>query len=226
MVLRPCEWFSCKQLYILQTPTICKVSHTQPFQRWGVFFIDKHLPIFLQNNYGGCMFTEEGCFYHAFNRGCNKGLIFSEKSDYVTLIQIIKESKHQDFVNIIAFALMPNHYHFLVQQRGTQRIYKWFQYVFNTYTQYYNKKYCRKGTLFESTVKFKELRNDSYLETTINYIHTNPQNKFQRQFCSLNYFKSEIVYTKFYYDSFDSLSAYLDILNYYKSGKEAEELEY
>ena len=120
------------------------------------------------------MIYEENGFYHLYNRGCNKELIFNEKSDYENLINRIQESEFNKYLIIISFCLMPNHYHFLVQQKTEKPVSDWIRYIFSGYTQHFNHKYSRSGTLFEGRVKSKMITDKKYLIRSSLYIHYNP----------------------------------------------------
>ena len=120
------------------------------------------------------MIYEEGCYYHLYNRGCNKELIFQEERDYQNLLQIISESKIDEYLELYAFSLMPNHYHFLVKQISSKPISDWIRFIFNCYVKQYNIKYNRVGTLFESKVKVKLIDKLRYLGNITHYIHNNP----------------------------------------------------
>lgn len=52
-------------------------------------------------------------------------------------------------ITVIAYCLMPNHYHFLLRQDGETSIADCIQAIFNSYTKAFNKMYHRTGTLFE-----------------------------------------------------------------------------
>lgn len=56
-----------------------------------------------------------GAYYHVFNRGCNKGLIFRQEENYLYLTRLLNESLRKRHVSMIAYCLMPNHYHFLMR---------------------------------------------------------------------------------------------------------------
>ena len=120
------------------------------------------------------MVFEQGNYYHLFNRGCNKEPLFNSEADYYELLNRIKNSDHRFYVNIISYCLMPNHYHFLVQQKTDCPVTKWIRFIFNGYVQYYNQKYERSGTLFESRVKPKLITDNNYLLRVVLYIHLNP----------------------------------------------------
>ncbi|MCF7920251.1 MAG: transposase [Candidatus Cloacimonetes bacterium] len=92
------------------------------------------------------MIYEPGNYYHLINRGCNRESIFNCQADYMELINRIKVSDYKSYVNIIAWCLMPNHYHFLVQQNSDKPASRWIRYIFNGYSQFFNQKNERSGT--------------------------------------------------------------------------------
>ncbi len=85
-------------------------------------------------------------------------------------------------VTILAFCLMPNHYHIIVKANRQEDISKFAQRLANSYTLYFNKKYDRKGRLFESTYKEVVIRTDEQLVHVVRYVHTNPSNSKRLMF--------------------------------------------
>ncbi len=77
-------------------------------------------------------------------------------------------------ITVIAYCLMPNHYHFLLRQDGETSIADCIQAIFNSYTKAFNKMYHRTGTLFEGRFQSKYIDKDSYLIHLCRYIHRNP----------------------------------------------------
>ena len=104
-----------------------------------------------------------GYYYHIFNRGCNKENIFFNEGNYIYLLKKIKMSYLKYGVNIIAYCLMPDHYHFLVRQETDRPLSNWIQTLFNAYVQVMNKKQARSGTLFQGRAKHILVDNDAYL---------------------------------------------------------------
>ena len=115
-----------------------------------------------------------GHYYHVYNRGVNRGLIFHEDSNYVYLLDLIGKVVNNDNVSIIAYCLMPNHYHFLLRQNSEPLISSFMQRVFNAYSKAFNKRYSRSGTLFEGPFKSVHIDTDAYLIHLCRYIHRNP----------------------------------------------------
>ncbi len=94
------------------------------------------------------------------------------KQDFVVLTGKSKR-KRKLIVEILVFCLMPNHIHLLVQQLRNKGISKFMQKL-GGYVLYYNKKYNRKGHLFQNKFQAVHVKTDEQLQTVFVYIHTNP----------------------------------------------------
>jgi REP element-mobilizing transposase RayT len=75
---------------------------------------------------------------------------------------------------LIAYCLMPNHYHFLIRQDGDLSAGLLPQRVFNSYSKAYNVRYQHSGTLFEGPYKVRQVDELSHLLHLCRYIHGNP----------------------------------------------------
>ncbi|MDO9577000.1 MAG: transposase [Candidatus Cloacimonadales bacterium] len=140
------------------------------------------------------MIYQKDNFYHVYNRGCNKEDIFFDGSDYQKLLQKMKKTHSYYGVEILAYCLMPNHYHFLLFQPSDIPIFKWLKVLFSGYVQYINQKYHRSGTLFERSAVPKIITNNNYVIQACHYIHSNPikhgfaSDAYDWQYSSLNYY--------------------------------------
>ena len=115
-----------------------------------------------------------GSYYHVYNRGAARLPIFREAENYRFLLQLLVDAAQRCSVTIVAYCLLPNHYHWLLRQDGETPISKVPHRVFGSYTQAYNKRYRRSGTLFESRYKAILVNSDDYLRQLCLYIHANP----------------------------------------------------
>ena len=95
----------------------------------------------------------QGHYYHIYNRGTSKMSIFREADNYTHVLKRIKRYRNEFDLAVIAYCLLPNHYHFLVRQDGEQPAGLLPQRVFNSYSKAYNKRYDHSGTLFEGPYK-------------------------------------------------------------------------
>ena len=116
----------------------------------------------------------QGQYYHIYNRGSGRQPIFREADNYLFVLRKIKEYARAFCVAVIAYCLMPNHYHLLLRQDGAADTGLLPRRVFNSYTKAFNKRYNRSGTLFEGRYKAIHVDKDSYLLHLCRYIHANP----------------------------------------------------
>jgi REP element-mobilizing transposase RayT len=115
-----------------------------------------------------------GQFYHFYNRGAHRVSIFREEENYFFVLRNMKGYCRELALMLIAYCLMPNHYHYLVRQDAEGRAGLLPQRVFNSYSKAYNKRYEHSGTLFEDNYKVAPVEDDSHLLHLCRYIHANP----------------------------------------------------
>lgn len=77
-------------------------------------------------------------------------------------------------VQLIAYCLMPNHFHLLLKQISDSGLEKLTRRVMTGYVMYFNQKYQRVGSLFQGRYKAAMVDNDYYLQHVCRYIHLNP----------------------------------------------------
>ena len=131
-------------------------------------------------------------FYHIYNHANGFENLFQKEDNYRYFLQ--QWGKYiTPVADTYAYCLMPNHFHFLIRtkadsvlldlqgfknlgglERSSKIITQHFSNLFNSYTKAYNKMYERKGSLFMSNFKHKEIKNNDYLTNVIFYIHHNP----------------------------------------------------
>ncbi len=116
----------------------------------------------------------QGQYYHVYNRGVNHQDIFLTEENYRFLLRRAKKYLIPNKVVIIAYCLMPNHYHFLVRQNGEIPISTFIQAVFNSYSKAFNLAFSRTGTLFEGPFRAVAVEKYEYLLHLCRYIHRNP----------------------------------------------------
>jgi len=115
-----------------------------------------------------------GHYYHIYNRGAGQQLIFREEDNYLFVLRLMKMYTSALHITVIAYCLMPNHYHFLLRQDDEQSAGLLPQRVFNRYAKAFNKRYHYTGTLFEGRYKAVLVDKDDYLLHLCRYIHANP----------------------------------------------------
>lgn len=142
-------------------------------------------------------------YYHVYNRGVAYQPIFFSVRDYERfllclsyyrfnnlpfrlskLLQIPNEEHQQLLTNleatndlvvdVIAFCLMPNHFHLLIQQKLEAGISKFMRQITDSFTRYFNTKYRRVGPLFQGAFKAVLIETNEQIVHVSRYIHLNP----------------------------------------------------
>jgi REP element-mobilizing transposase RayT len=113
-------------------------------------------------------------FYHLYNRAVGGGLLFFNPDNYAYCLRLVKRYQRKYGVGVIAYCLMPNHYHFLLRQETALPLSKFINVLFNAYVQATNRQQGRKGPLFEGRFKHVWVDRERYLVHLCRYIHLNP----------------------------------------------------
>jgi len=98
----------------------------------------------------------------------------SEQPQKGSTLSTIRKGEFVFRIEILAYALMPNHYHLLIRQAGENDLSAFMKALMTNYVMYFNKKYDRVGSLFQGVYKAILVTNDDYLLHLTRYIHLNP----------------------------------------------------
>ncbi|MCK4671217.1 MAG: transposase [Candidatus Aegiribacteria sp.] len=110
---------------------------------------------------------------HVIVRGIEKGSIFKDDRDRKRFISRLEKCIDQTGITVYAWALMPNHVHFLTRT-GDIPLAKFMQKLLTGHANYFNHKYDRAGHLFQNRYRSILVQADRYLLKLIRYIHLNP----------------------------------------------------
>lgn len=143
-------------------------------------------------------------YYHIYNRGVEKRIIFVDQQDYAVFLSYLKEyllprndkelhdklsdptisatkrdkilkmlrlNNFNNEISLLAYCLMPNHFHFLVRQKSLESIDKFMNSLGTRYTMYFNRKYKRVGSLYQGVYKAVLISTDQQLLHLSRYIH-------------------------------------------------------
>ena len=142
-------------------------------------------------------------FYHVYARGANKRRIFLDEEDFLKFLKLLERylspedarnrygvpyPNFYNKVDLLAYCLMPNHFHLLVYQRHVHALTSLMQSVMTSYSRYFNLKYKRTGPLFESRFRASVILDETYLEHITRYIHLNPRLWREYEYSSLPYY--------------------------------------
>ncbi len=114
-----------------------------------------------------------GALYHVTNRGNERKAIFKNDDDRLKFLEILAESLATYSVKAFSFALMPNHFHLLVET-PLGNLSEFMRHFNITYTSYFNRMHRRVGHLYQGRYKSVLVDSDEYLVMVSCYIHLNP----------------------------------------------------
>lgn len=112
-------------------------------------------------------------FYHIFNRGTERKLIFRTQADYLRFLEnLAKYKKKFDWI-IYSYCLLPNHYHLQIQVRDNP-LAKIIHPLQTAYGVYFNKRHHRVGPLLQGRYKSIIVQKGEHFLHLSKYIHLNP----------------------------------------------------
>lgn len=138
-----------------------------------------------------------GGYYHLYNRGVNKRLIFKDAKDYSTFLSYlqfyltpppnlrglssqvkISPSKvlknYAEEIILLSYCLMPNHFHLMIRQNTDHGIDHFMRSLITKYVRYFNTRYKRVGHLFQARYKAVRIIDEYQFTYLTKYIHRNP----------------------------------------------------
>lgn len=87
------------------------------------------------------------------------------------VLKLLRLNNFADEITLLAYCLMPNHFHFLVKQKSAETIDLFMNSLGTRYTMYFNKKYKRVGKLYQGVYKAVLVSSDEQLLHLSRYIH-------------------------------------------------------
>ncbi len=149
------------------------------------------------------LYLENG-YYHIYNRGVEKRIIFLDQQDYAVflsylkdyllpkneqelrktisdpatsskekdkLLKLVRMNNFADQIVLLAYCLMPNHFHLFVKQKEANSIDRFIQSLATRYSAYFNRRYKRVGSLYQGVYKAVLINSESQFVYLSKYIH-------------------------------------------------------
>lgn len=114
-----------------------------------------------------------GAKYHVTARGNGRNAIFLCDGDYGRFIEQLAIALGKDGVVLYAYAILPNHYHLLVET-PLGSLCAFIQRLNTAYSLYWRYKHQKPGHVFQGRYGAKLVSGDRYLLALTRYIHLNP----------------------------------------------------
>lgn len=114
--------------------------------------------------------------YHAINRSNGRVCIFSNDSEYIHFESLLKEAKELTGMRILAYCIMPNHFHLVLYPRENGEMGEFMRWLTTTHVRQRRvfTKSVGFGHLYQGSYKSFPVEKDKYLVDLIRYVEQNP----------------------------------------------------
>jgi putative transposase len=121
---------------------------------------------------------EGGLVYHVLNRSNGRVPLFRKDADYAAFQRVIEEAHSREPLRILAYCMMPNHWHWVVWPRegADRQVSDFFRWLTVTHTQRWHAHYHTSGSghLYQGRFKSFPVETDEHLYTLLRYVERNP----------------------------------------------------
>lgn len=115
----------------------------------------------------------DGC-YHVLNRGNGRANVFHKQEDYEAFLRLIGEACERLPMRVLAYCLMPNHFHLALQPWKNGDLSRWMQWLTTAHVRRYHRHYNSSGHVWQDRYKSFPIESDEHLRTVLRYIERNP----------------------------------------------------
>ena len=114
--------------------------------------------------------------FHCLNRSVARLTLFEKDDDYEAFERVLEEASARIPLRILDYAIMPNHWHFVVQPETELEVSEFFQWLTVTHTMRWHAHYHTSGTghLYQGRFKSFPIQDDDHLLKVLRYVERNP----------------------------------------------------
>ena len=115
-----------------------------------------------------------GYTYHVLNRGNARATIFHKPADYDAFIEIMAEASLRHPMRILAYCLMPNHFHLALWPHADGDLSRWMHWLLTTHVGRYLRHYHSSGHIWQGRFKAFPTEEDEHLLTVLRVHRAQP----------------------------------------------------
>jgi len=112
--------------------------------------------------------------YHVLNRGNGRMTVFHKDGDYAAFLKLLKQASERVPMRLLAYCLMPNHFHLVVWNKQPGALSKWMQWLTTSHVRRYHRHYQSSGHVWQGRFKSFPVQSDEHLLTVMRYVERNP----------------------------------------------------
>jgi len=114
-----------------------------------------------------------GARHHVMNRGARRQDVFLDDDSRRLFLDIIKEFPTRFGIRVHGYALMPNHYHLLLESASAE-LPRAMRHLGSEFTRQLNRLHRWDGPLFRGRYRNRIVGTDNYWQHLLIYVHLNP----------------------------------------------------
>ena len=121
-------------------------------------------------------YSLQGTAFHVMNRAARRIRIFEGSADYSAFLRVVREGQRRTPVRIIAYCVMPNHWHFVVICDRVADLSTLMQWITGTHAQRWHVAHGSRGTgsLYQGRFRALPIQTETYLTRVCRYVERNP----------------------------------------------------
>ena len=112
--------------------------------------------------------------YHVLNRGNGRSEVFHKVDDYEAFVGLIGKACERVPMRVLAFAVMPNHFHLVLQPVADGDLSTWVQWLTTAHVRRYHRHYGSSGHVWQGRFRSFPCQSDEHLEVVLRYVERNP----------------------------------------------------
>lgn len=116
----------------------------------------------------------DGLIYHIINRGNGNQQVFHTEGDYCAFAELMADASERYPVKVLAWCIMPNHFHLLVSPERADDLSRWMQWFMTSHVRRYHRCYNSCGHIWQGRYRSFIVQEDSNVLAVMRYIEGNP----------------------------------------------------
>lgn len=123
----------------------------------------------------GRRISPDNSIQHVLNRGNRRERIFNKPGDYEAFLRLMSEALGRVAMRILAFCLMPNHWHFVLWPESGSSVSAYIGWLSSAHVRHHHEHYgtTGQGHLYQERFKNFLVQNDSHVYTVLRYVEGN-----------------------------------------------------
>jgi len=118
--------------------------------------------------------SQGGYCYHVLNRGNGRRTVFHKDGDFAAFIRLLHQADERTPVRLLAFCLMPNHFHLALWPRADGDLSDYMMWLLTAHVRRYHQHYHSSGHVWQGRFRAFPIQEDDHLLCVLRYIERNP----------------------------------------------------